>query len=163
MASIRICTACGLHLSGTRRELAEASTCPQCGGPLGITVDEAAASALTQVDEEPTAEIPVATSDPSICTYALVGSGSSSITLVRPTGFVGRAQASCRDLLADTLTVSRHQFSYQYRADGGIELTNMSQFGTTVNRHRLRSAESTTVQVGQTVEFGGLIFVLQER
>jgi hypothetical protein len=161
MAIVRSCAKAGHVVRGSRRNLTEITTCPECGGPLGPLQDEADLAAVPattdHTDTENTEPIP----SPANATYALVGEGGFRLSLARPGGIIGRSQANCRDLLGDSTTVSRHQFSFTYREDGGLNIVNLGQFGTVVNRRRLDRSEATVVQVGQTIEFGGLAFVVQ--
>lgn len=80
----------------------------------------------------------------------------------RDGGYVGRDATIC-DAGVDLPTVSRIQFAYR-NADGapGIEITNLSQFGTWVNGRLLQRNESAVAPPGSTIEMGGFQFRLRE-
>lgn len=86
-------------------------------------------------------------------TYALkLRDGSLTIDLprVEGEGIVGRsfAGASALSLFA---TVSRRQFSYRYLPEGGLRITNLSRYGTSVNGQMLTRDELTGVAQGATI------------
>jgi len=59
-------------------------------------------------------------------------------------GIVGRSFAGA-DALASFATVSRRQFAYRYLPEGGLRITNLSRYGTSVNGRMLGRDELTGI------------------
>lgn len=149
----KTCYKCGKEFTSTSRlEIADIETCDVCHTSLPTVFEEFDPDAQPVSVEEEAPEFEEGEL-PDELELRYIGT-SITVHLPRMAGVVGRVPVNC-DEIKTFQTISRKQFSYQYLPDGGLEITDNSQYGTIVNGAFLDVGESSVVAPPSVIEMGG--------